>query len=174
MAETVTQAQILESHIAFLERDSKHKQEKPYKLQYDPGSKSKIPRTNVVSKHHGPIMLHDFRALEKPMTFEKNGLRVLNMESELSAEDFYDSEKVKRIYFPELQALVLAKFKATRVEVLEHLVGRLPKSGARTRTIRVCYWKSLRFGGVTPSSLFLLQRTMITSNLHRSRMPTLR
>jgi hypothetical protein len=128
MAETVTQVQFLESHIAFLERDAKHKLEKPYKLQYDPGSNSEIPRTNTVSKHYGPITLHDFRVLEKPMIFEKNGFCVLDMESKLSPEDFYDEEKVRRIYYPELQALILEKFKATRVEILEHLVGRPPNS----------------------------------------------
>ena len=136
MAEAITQAQILESYIVFLQRDAKHKLEKPYKLQYDPGSNSDIPRTNVVSKHYGPIMLHDFRVLKKPMTFEKNGFGVLDIETKLSPEDFYDEEKVRRIYYPELRALVLEKFKATRVEVLEHLVGRPPKPRARTRSIR--------------------------------------
>ena len=135
MAEAVTQPQILESHIAFLERDAKHELEKPYKLQYDPGLKSEIPRTNVVSRHYGPVTLHDFRVLEKPMTFEKNGFCVLNMESELSPEDFYDEDKVRRIYYPELQALVVEKFKATRVEVLEHLVSRPSKLRAGTKSI---------------------------------------
>ncbi|KAL9627329.1 MAG: hypothetical protein Q9164_007637, partial [Protoblastenia rupestris] len=121
MAETLTQAHFLESSIAFLERDAKHKVEKPYKLQYDPGSNSKIPRSNVVSKHYGPIKLYDFRGLENPMTFDKNGFCVLNMESRLRPEEFYDEEKVKSTYYAELQALLLDKFKATRVEVLEHL-----------------------------------------------------
>lgn len=159
MAEVVSQVHALESNIAFLERDAKHKQEKPYKLQYDPGLDSQIPRTNVVSKHYGPITVHDFRDLEETITFEKNGFCALDMQSKMSPEDFYDEDKVKRIYYPELQALILEKFKATRVEVLEHLVGRPPKSRPKpgvsrsftdqmlgskaSRRIPYIYWRGL-------------------------------
>lgn len=119
---TPTRLQQLSSNLIYLERDDKHTQEKPYKLQYDPGDS--LPRTNTVNKQHGPISIHDLRSLEKPMSFDKNGFCVVDLATHLEPEDFYDAQKVKNGYYPELQALLLDKFGAARVEILEHLVGQ--------------------------------------------------
>jgi hypothetical protein len=35
-------------------------------------------------------------------------------------EDFYDEEKVKRVYYEELKELLKSKLGASRVEILEH------------------------------------------------------
>jgi hypothetical protein len=123
MAEVASiQQPYLESNLVYTVRDEKHQVEKPYKLQYDAGPDSEIPRTNTNSKHYGPIPVNDFRNLENPMTFERNGFSVLDMPSELQPEDFYNTEKVRETYYPALQAVLREEFKATRVEILEHLV----------------------------------------------------
>jgi hypothetical protein len=42
----------------------------------------------------------------------------------MDADDFADEAKVKNVYYPEVQALLLRYFGAKRVEILEHLVTK--------------------------------------------------
>lgn len=111
----------LTTDLFFLEKDEKHKSEKPYKLQYDAGDA--LPRTNTVNKEYGPIHLEDIRYAQKALSFEKNGFAVVDMPSQMAAEDFYDASTVRGKYYAELKALLLIEFGATRVEILEHLVS---------------------------------------------------
>lgn len=50
---------------------------------------------------------------------------MLDMESGMEAEDFADDQKVKAVYYPEIQIRLLEYFGAKRVEILEHQVCNL-------------------------------------------------
>ena len=50
---------------------------------------------------------------------------MLDMESGMEADDFADDQKVKAVYYPEIQTRLLEYFGAKRVEILEHQVRDL-------------------------------------------------
>jgi hypothetical protein len=106
------------TNLIFLEKDSKHETEKPYKLQYDPGPG--LPRWNCKNESHDGITIHDIRGKESKFTVENQGFEVAKLSTELSPEDFTDEDKVRKVYYNELKDLCKRRFGAQRVEVLEH------------------------------------------------------
>jgi len=89
-------------------------------LQYDPGDA--IPHQNTTQESRGPILIQDLRGQSRSFSFENCGFAFVEMESTLTPEDFHEEEKVKRVYYSEIQALLLKYFGAKRVEILEHVV----------------------------------------------------
>jgi hypothetical protein len=112
------------STLLYLRKDEIHETEKPYKLQYN--TKDELPQQTTVQDSRGPILIRDLRGQTKSFSFEKNGFSVLEMESKMDPEDFADERRVKEVYYPEVQALLLRYFGAKRVEILEHLVTKPP------------------------------------------------
>ena len=110
------------SELVFLQRDPIHETEKPYKLQYDPGNG--LPRKNCVDELREGIVIHDIRGKEHEFTLEQNGFCMAKLESKLRPEDFDDDSNVKKVYYSELKLLLETKFKASRVEILEHGVRK--------------------------------------------------
>jgi hypothetical protein len=110
------------TNLVFLHRDDKHKTEKPYKLQYDPGEN--IPRWNCVNENQSDIRLHDIRGRETEFTLEKQGFAVYNLNSKLLPADYDDETKVKKVYYEELRALLKKRLGVSRVEILEYGVRK--------------------------------------------------
>ncbi|KAF2426280.1 putative CmcJ-like methyltransferase [Tothia fuscella] len=106
------------TELVFLKRDEKHKTEKPYKLQYDPGKE--ISRWNCKNEATSDIRVHDIRGHEKDFTLEKQGFAVLKLNTKLAPEDFDDDMKVKKVYYQGLCCLLKDTLGARRVEILEH------------------------------------------------------
>jgi hypothetical protein len=104
--------------LVFLQREDKHKTEKPYKLQYDPGDD--IPRWNCKNETQSGVRIHDIRGKEDQFTLDKQGFAVYRLNSKLSPEDFDDDAKVKKVYYHELSQLLIDTLGAARVEVLEY------------------------------------------------------
>jgi|SRR5579871_6650264 len=110
------------SELVFLQQDTKHETEKPYKLQYDPGND--LPRKNCVDELQEGIVIHDMRAKVHDFTLESNGFCVMKMESQLNPEDFDDDSKIQKVYYNELKLLLKTKLGARRIEILEHGVRK--------------------------------------------------
>lgn len=104
--------------LIFLKHDKRHITEKPYRLRYDPGDS--IPRTNCETHVQKDVLIHDIRGSEDKYTLDRNGIQILKMESKLTPVDFHDRERVKEVYYAELEKLLKENFGAKRVEVLEH------------------------------------------------------
>jgi hypothetical protein len=114
------------TELVFLRKELKHETEKPYKLQYDPGEG--IPRSNCINEATNGITIHDIRGREDQFRLEREGFAFCELKSSLKPDDFYDEEKVKTIYYKELQDLLMGLLEAKRVEILEH--GVIPPSSA--------------------------------------------
>jgi hypothetical protein len=108
----------VETEFWFLQRADHHQEEKPYKLRYDPGDE--IQRTNCTNESVDGIKVYNIRGGEHEFTIEKEGFAVVQLESKLTPEEFYDDDKVKMVYYEELKELLKNRSGATRVEVLEH------------------------------------------------------
>ena len=131
-----------------IQRDPIHEKEKPYELQYDPGEGFR--RSNCKQDFH-PVLIQDVRGREHEFTFSKNGFEIVHLETSLPPEDFFDSDRVKSVYYKELETLLLKIFRPRRVEILEHLVS---VSGAmRIRSVT----KKIRSECATKNSPFRLE-----------------
>lgn len=108
--------------LVFLQPDVKHKTEKPYKLQYEPGSE--IPRWNCANETQSGVRMHDMRGCEDQFTLERQGFAVFKLDSKLAPEDFDDESKVKKVYYQELRTLLKEALGAKRVEILEYGVRK--------------------------------------------------
>ena len=106
------------SKIYFLTRSPIYHEVKPYTLRYRP--EDGFPQTNVVRTQHS-IVFRDLRT-QSDLTYEKCGFKIVNLESSLSYEDYYDLNKVERIHQKEVTDCVKTALKATSVEVLDFVV----------------------------------------------------
>ena len=106
------------TELVFLRKEAKHDTEKPYKLQYDPGQG--LPRSNCINEATEDITIHDIRGRESQFSLKTEGFEYRRMKTSLSPEDFYDESRVKKVYYRELQDLLMGLLGAKRVEVLEH------------------------------------------------------
>jgi hypothetical protein len=104
----------------YLQRDAIHRQEKPYKLRYDPGEG--ISRTNIKNEKREGVVITDIRGNEEA-NFDKRGYTWMRLESALSPEQFYDKDAVRQTYYAELRNLLHQLLKPSRVEILEHTVS---------------------------------------------------
>jgi hypothetical protein len=109
------------TELVFLRKESKHDTEKPYKLQYDPGEG--LPRSNCINEAAKDITIQDIRGREHQFSLEKEGFVYRHMQSSLKPEEFYDENRVKKVYYKELQDLLMKTLGAKRVEILEHGVS---------------------------------------------------
>ena len=112
-------ARPLEAPIYYLRRDEIHSDIKPFKLTYDPGKE--IPRSNCTYEKVYTL-ISDLRHETKPYNFTENGFNLLPLASALSPDQFDDRHLVESIYYEELRQLLIRFFRATRVEILEHIV----------------------------------------------------
>lgn len=107
--------------LVHLRRDIVHQTVKPYRLQYDPGEV--LPRTNCANETRQDILIRDLRSCDQGFTFERNGFDVLNLDTQLQVDQFYNTLQVKNVFYPEVRALLYEYFNdAKRVEIMEHQV----------------------------------------------------
>ncbi|KAL9045179.1 MAG: hypothetical protein Q9214_001743 [Letrouitia sp. 1 TL-2023] len=96
--------------IRFLERSLLYEKEKPYTIDYRvPAWESDIERTNFRSDAHD-VVITDIRGSEDQFTFDSNGFAVIEMESEMSYEDFQDRKKVETVFCEEMASSLLQYF----------------------------------------------------------------
>ena len=65
---------------------------------------------------------------------ERNGFRFVRHDTKVV--DFFDEDEVRRVYYPEMQALVKAESGAARVEVFDHTLRTADDELRETRKIR--------------------------------------
>lgn len=148
------------ANLSYLVRDKKHDEEKPYRLRYDPGED--LPRTNCVTKPQKDIRIHDFRGQEQLFSLENYGFTVAKLEPKLSLNEFYDSLKVKDVYYEQLKDLLKDLLRAKKVEILEHVV-RMNIINQRPKKTELIN----RSGNVILDSPYPQERTTSTSYQHR-------
>src|SRR5580693_9117423 len=73
------------------------------------GSDTPDPRRVVI--HNGRPHINDF-------ALERNGFRFVRHDTKVA--DFFDEAEIKRVYYPEMEALIKAESGAKRVVVFDH------------------------------------------------------
>jgi hypothetical protein len=78
------------------------------------------------------VEIHNGRG--RDFTLERNGFRFVRHDTKVA--DFFDDEQIKRIYYPEMEALVKAESGASRVVVFDHTLRTADDALRGSRKIR--------------------------------------
>ena len=80
------------------------------------------------------VAIHDGRPLADRFVFEREGFRFVPHKSRVA--DFYDDAEVRRVYYPECEALIASVSGARRVVVFDHTLRTASDAQREARKIR--------------------------------------
>ncbi|KAK8099620.1 uncharacterized protein PG998_012861 [Apiospora kogelbergensis] len=140
----------VQASMAFLARDPLYAKEKPYKVHY---ASSSVPPTNHIRETVNDIPIRDLRGLEHELTFLRNGIAVIEIESKMRYEDFNVKQKIIDCYCDEISRTLLGYMQAKAVQVFDFNIRR----------------RDARYPEVTDSSM--LARDQPTRNVHIGILP---
>src|SRR5262249_42819143 len=92
---------------------------RPRTYTYDPPPG--VPRTTFVDEPHR-VPIHDVRPLAREVALDTHGFALLDHRS--AVRDFDDEDEVRRVYYPESEALLKQATGADRVLIFDHTVRR--------------------------------------------------
>jgi len=106
--------------------------EKParYVTEPPPG----VPRWNGIDDPHA-VTIEDARGREAEFTLDRNGFALVKAPT--AVRDFYSGDEVKRVYYPEVERLLLETLGASRVFVFDHNVRNAGRPGMAEPSRRV-------------------------------------
>ena len=90
--------------------------EEPYYYVQPPEGK---PQNNVGHEPH-PAVIHDVRGKEDTVGLDKTGFQFVQHKS--VEEDFVDEERVKTVYYKEVEELLKKQTGAKRVFIFDHTI----------------------------------------------------
>jgi hypothetical protein len=90
--------------------------EMPVTLVGEPGGSDRRVGGGASEPHR--VILHNGRLHAGDFALERNGFRFVRHDTKVV--DFFDQDEIRRVYYPEMEALVKAESGAARVEVFDH------------------------------------------------------
>ena len=80
------------------------------------------------------VTMHNGRPEAAGFALDRDGFRFIRHDTTVA--DFYDQEQIRRIYYPEMEALVKAESGASRVVIFDHTLRTADDDERATRKIR--------------------------------------
>ena len=80
------------------------------------------------------VAMHNGRPHAKDFVLDRNGFRFVQHDTKVA--DFYDESEIKRVYYPEMEALIKAESGAKRVVVFDHTLRTADHDLRETKKIR--------------------------------------
>ena len=80
------------------------------------------------------MTVHNGRPHAKEFALERDGFRFVRHDTKV--EDFYDEAEIKRVYYPEMEALIKAESGAKRVVVFDHTLRTADDALRESKQIR--------------------------------------
>ncbi len=105
--------------------------EQPFTYTGGPGSTE--VRSNSVHDPHR-VTLHNGRPFADRFTLERNGFHFRRHDTKM--RDFFDEDEIRRVYYPEMEALIKAETGAARVVVFDHTLRTADDAAREERKIR--------------------------------------
>jgi hypothetical protein len=105
--------------------------ETPYTFSGGPGST--IVRSSKTNEPHRVVM-HNGRPDAARFTLDGDGFRFVRHDTKV--ESFFEDEEVRRVYYPEMEALVKAESGCSRVVVFDHTLRTADDDDREARKIR--------------------------------------
>jgi len=97
------------------------------------GPGSTVVRTSSTSDPHR-VLMHNGRLDTERFTLDRNGFHFIRHDTKVV--DFNNEDEVRRVYYPEMEALVKAESGATRVVVFDHTLRTADEEDRQARKIR--------------------------------------
>ena len=80
------------------------------------------------------VPIHNARLHSDPFVLDRDGFRFVRHDTAVA--DFFDEDQVRRVYYPEMEALVKAESGASRVVVFDHTLRTADDEQRAARKIR--------------------------------------
>ncbi len=80
------------------------------------------------------VTIHNGRPFAKNFVLDRNGFRFVRHDTKVA--DFYDEDTIKRVYYPEMEALIKAESGAKRVVVFDHTLRTADDALREVKQIR--------------------------------------
>jgi hypothetical protein len=80
------------------------------------------------------IVVHNGRPQAKDFVLDRDGFRFVRHDTKVA--DFYDESEIRRVYYPEMEALIKAESGASRVVVFDHTLRTADDDLRETKKIR--------------------------------------
>lgn len=80
------------------------------------------------------VVMHNGRPLADGFALDSNGFRFRRHDTAM--RDFFDEEEIRRVYYPEMEALIKAETGASRVVVFDHTLRTADDEMRETRKLR--------------------------------------
>jgi hypothetical protein len=76
------------------------------------------------------VAIHNARLHAEPFALDREGFRFVRHDTKVA--DFFSEDEVRRVYYPEMEALVKAESGASRVVVFDHTLRTTPAASRST------------------------------------------
>jgi hypothetical protein len=80
------------------------------------------------------VIIHNGRPQARDFVLERNGFRFVRHDTNIA--DFYDEDEIRRVYYPEMEALIKAESGAKRVIVFDHTLRTADDDIRESKKIR--------------------------------------
>jgi len=80
------------------------------------------------------VVMHNGRPYASEFTLDRDGFRFVRHDTKVT--DFYDEDQVRRVYYPEMEALVQSESGAKRVVVFDHTLRTADDALRETKKLR--------------------------------------
>jgi hypothetical protein len=96
---------LTEGTLTFFERESLPSHQRPYELLFQPPD-SDFPVCNYKIVQVPNVPIHDLRPLKHKLSLDREGFLVADFNTSMKYEDYFDQEKLKSTYMPEIKAFL--------------------------------------------------------------------
>lgn len=80
------------------------------------------------------VIIHNGRPQARDFVLERNGFRFVRHDTKVA--DFYNEDEIRRVYYPEMEALIKAESGAKRVVVFDHTLRTADDEMRKSKKIR--------------------------------------
>jgi hypothetical protein len=80
------------------------------------------------------VLIHNGRPHSDDFALDRNGFRFVRHDTKMA--DFFNEDEIRRVYYPEMEALIKAESGATRVVVFDHTLRTADKDMREAKGIR--------------------------------------
>lgn len=112
--------------MSFLAKDGLYTTEKPYRISY---KSENVPNDNHVREVVDKVPIHDLRDYEHELSFEKNGISVLDVDIDMEYNEFSDVTKIENQYCDNMGRVLLDYMGAKEVQIFDFNVRPTQPSG---------------------------------------------
>jgi hypothetical protein len=113
---------MIETSMHFLQRSDLYSTVKPYSLRFEPPEG--FERSNIKLERREDLKIEDARPVIHNFSLDKQGFKIVNMDSKMTYEDFEDDAKIVDIYLSEIVDTLQKLFGASHVQIFEHTVRK--------------------------------------------------